>query len=132
MVIEAGKLKTAPVSSLNEPVAGASKVVGKSKSSLVGVSQADKCAFSEVQPTETSCVSGKGLVQSVNSVNNAQVSSERCPEVSSVFTSRQSREQRNWGTCLESNIFIILSIIFAVIIGLLELCREICIVWLRW
>lgn len=95
------------------------------------VSEADKYAFSEVQPVETFCVAKKDLDQRINRVNSVQVSPEQCPEVSSAFMSLDScqrHKERNWGTCLSRNVFVILSLVFTVIISLLELCKWLCLV----
>lgn len=73
----------------------------------------------------------KDLDQRINRVNSVQVSPEQCPEVSSAFMSLDScqrHKERNWGTCLSRNVFVILSLVFTVIISLLELCKWLCLV----
>ena len=95
---------------------GASKVKKKSLNS-------DKSAFGKVRPDGVSVIAKKEFDENVVGKDSDQASSEQSSESSDVcqFSRLSQNSFSKQGTCVESNIVIILTIIFAITIKLLEL-----------
>ena len=95
---------------------GASKVVERNQSLSPGSCDADKFAFSKARPVDVSVDTKADFGQNVVNKSNFQTS----PKQSSDYP-RQGSGLSKQGTCVESNIVVILSVVFAIIIKLLEL-----------
>ena len=95
---------------------GASKVVEQNQSLSPGSCDADKFAFSKARPVDVSVDTKADFGQNVVNKSNFQTS----PKQSSDYP-RQGSGLSKQGTCVESNIVVILSVVFAIIIKLLEL-----------
>ena len=103
---------------------GASKEAEQTRNLTAEKCVADKCAFSELRSVEVSCDSKRHSKQDVVSVNTVKVSPKHSSKAPSVFLSRDAcydYKKGSHGTRPESNIVVILSIVFAIIIKLLEL-----------
>ena len=96
---------------------GASKVENKSLNLSSGVCKTDKTAFSKVHPDGVSVIANKEFDENVVGKDSNQASSKQPFE--SLDVSQNSFSMQ--GMCVESNIVIILTIIFAITIKLLEL-----------
>ena len=95
---------------------GASKVVEQNQSLSPGSCDADKFAFSKALPVNVSVDTKADFGQNV--VNNSDF--QTSPKQSSDYPRQGSRLSKQ-GTCVESNIVVILSVVFAIVIKLLEL-----------
>ena len=95
---------------------GASKVVEQNQSLSPGSCDADKFAFSKARPVDVSVDTKADFGQNVVNKSDFQTS----PKQSSDYPRQGSRLSKQ-GTCVESNIVVILSVVFAIIIKLLEL-----------
>ena len=95
---------------------GASKVVEQNRSLSPGSCDADKLAFSNVRPVDVLVDTKAGFGQNLVNKSDFQTS----PKQSSDYLRHGSRLSKQ-GTCVESNIVVILSVAFAIIIKLLEL-----------
>ena len=95
---------------------GASKVVEQNQSLSPGSCDADKLAFSKARPVDVSVDTKADFGQNVVNKSDFQTS----PKQSSDYPRQGSRLSKQ-GTCVESNIVVILSVVFAIIIKLLEL-----------
>ena len=95
---------------------GASKVVEQNQSLSPGSCDADKLAFSKARPVDVSVDVKPDFGQNVVNKSDFQTS----PKQSSDYLRQGSRLSKQ-GTCVESNIVVILSVVFAIIIKLLEL-----------
>ena len=93
---------------------GASKVVEQNQSFSPGSCDADKLAFSKARPVDVSV--DTDFEQNVVNKSDFQTS----PKQSSDYLRQGSRLSKQ-GTCVESIIVVILSVVFAIIIKLLEL-----------
>ena len=102
---------------------GASKVKKKSLNLSSGVCKTDKSAFGKVRPDGVSVIAKKEFDENVVGKDSDQASSEQSSESSDVcqFSQLSQTSFSKQGSCVESNIVIILTIIFAVTIKLLEL-----------
>ena len=95
---------------------GASKVVEQNRSLSPGSCDADKLAFSNVRPVDVLVDTKADFGQNLVNKSDFQTS----PKQSSDYLRHGSRLSKQ-GTCVESNIVVILSVVFAIIIKLLEL-----------
>ena len=95
---------------------GASKVVEQNRSLSPRSCDADKLAFSNVQPVDVLVDTKADFGQNLVNKSDFQTS----PKQSSDYLRHGSRLSKQ-GTCVESNIVVILSVVFAIIIKLLEL-----------
>ena len=95
---------------------GASKVVEQNRSLSPGSCDADKLAFSNVRPVDVLVDTKADFGQNLFNKSDFQTS----PKQSSDYLRQGSRLSKQ-GTCVESNIVVILSVVFAIIIKLLEL-----------
>ena len=96
---------------------GASKVVEHNQSLSPGSCDADKFAFSKARPVDVSVDTKAYFGQNVVNKGDFQTS----PKQSSDYPRQRSKLSKQ-GTCVESNIVVILSVFFfAIIIKLLEL-----------
>ena len=95
---------------------GASKVVEQNRSLSPGSCNADKLAFSNVRPVDVLVDTKADFGQNLVNKSDFQTS----PKQSSDCLRHGSRLSKQ-GTCVESNIVVILSVVFAIIIKLLEL-----------
>ena len=95
---------------------GASKVVEQNHSLSPGSCDADKLGFSKARPVDVSVDTKADFGQNVVNKSDFQTS----PKLSSDYPRQGSRLSKQ-GTCVESNIVVILSVVFAIIIKLLEL-----------
>ena len=106
---------------------GASKVVKQNQNLPAETCKADKFAFSKARPVDDLLVAKNDLDEDAINVDSVQVSPmqpKQCAKSPELFTSRrlsQDRVSAKQGTCLESNIVVILTIVFAIVIKLLEL-----------
>ena len=102
---------------------GASKVEQKSLNLSSGACKTDKSAFSKVHPDGVSVIAKKEFDENVVDKDSDQASSKQTFESSDVcqFSRLSQNSFSKQGTCVESNIVIILTIIFAITIKLLEL-----------
>ena len=102
---------------------GAPKVKKKSLNLSSGACKTDKSAFSKVRPDGVSVIAKKEFDENVVGKDSDQASSEQSSESSDVcqFSRLSQNSFSKQGTCVESNIVIILTIIFAITIKLLEL-----------
>ena len=101
---------------------GASKVRKKSLNLSSGACETDKSAFSKVRPDGVSIIAKKGFDENVGK-DSDQASSKQSFESSDVcqFSRLSQNSFSKQSTCVESNIVIILTVIFAITIKLLEL-----------
>ena len=106
---------------------GAPKVEKKSLNLSSGACKTDKSAFSKVRPDGVSVIANKEFHENVVGKDSDQASSKQSFESSDVcqFSRLSQNSFSKQGTCVESNIVIILTIIFAVTIKLLELVKGI-------
>ena len=95
---------------------GTSKVVELNQSLSPGSCDADKLAFSKAQPVDVSVDTKADFGQNVVNKSDFQTS----PKQSSDYLRLGSGLSKQ-GTCVESNIVVILSVVFAIIIKLIEL-----------
>ena len=102
---------------------GASKVEQKSLNLSSGACKTDKSAFSKVRPDGVSVIAQKEFDENVVGKDSDQASSKQSFESSDVcqFSRLSQNRFSKQSTCVESNIVIILTIIFAINIKLLEL-----------
>ena len=94
---------------------GASKVEEQNRSLSPGSCDADKLAFSNVRPVDVLVDTKADFGQNLVNKSDFQTS----PKQSSDYLRHGSRLSKQ-GTCVESNV-VILSVVFAIIIKLLEL-----------
>ena len=92
---------------------GASKVVAQNQSLSPRSCDADKFAFSKARPVEVSVDTKADFGQNVVNKSVFQTS----PKQSSDYPRQGSRFSKQ-GTCVESNIIVILPVVFAIIIYL--------------
>lgn len=99
---------------------GASEIVEQKRNLPTGSREADKCAFSEARPGVVSRDIENGLDQTVVSKDSVQVSSvQQSSESSEALVSSELRQRSSLpkqSTCLESNIVVILTLVFAIVI----------------
>ena len=98
---------------------GASEIVELKRNLSTGSREAEKCAFSEVRPGVVSRDIENDLDQSVVSKDSVQVSPKQSSESSKAFVSCELRQRSSLpkqSTCLESNIVVILTLVFAIVI----------------
>ena len=102
---------------------GASQVEQMSLNLSSGACKTDKSAFSKVHPDGVSVIAKKEFDENVVDKDSDQASSKQTFESSDVcqFSRLSQNSFSKQGTCVESNIVIILTIIFAITIKLLEL-----------
>ena len=101
---------------------GAPKVKKKSLNLSSGACKTDKSAFSKVRPDGVSVIAKKEFDENVVGKDSDQASSKQSFESSDVcqFSRLSQNSFSKQSTCVESNIVIILTIIFAITIKLLE------------
>ena len=102
---------------------GASKVRKKSLNLSSGACKTDKSAFSKVRPDGVSVIAKKEFDENVVGKDSDQAWSKQSFESSDVcqFSRLSQNSFSKQSTCVESNIVIILTIIFAITIKLLSL-----------
>ena len=93
---------------------GASKFKKKSLNLSSGACETDKSAFSKVRPDRVSVIANKEFDENVVGKDSDQASSKQPIESSDVcqFSRLNQNSFSKQGTCVESNIVIILTIIF--------------------